>query len=170
MCWLDEIWTFDLFCCCRYRLSDFKDIWHTHSDYLYSFSGFLVPTHTQFLFDILFQNMAQLMLLPLTVSCFSKIQIGVTFLVLAHPGSPGQKAVKWVLLLSFPESLHGGWWASSPNENVWEWNAWTGFPGADKNWLQPGKTMLFLDWQTNSLEKYATSSVGYNTSFSLTPV
>ena len=29
--------------------------------------------------------MAQLMPLPLTVSCFSKIQIGFTFLVLAHP-------------------------------------------------------------------------------------
>jgi len=32
--------------------------------------------------------------LPLTVSCFSKIQIGFTFLVPAHPGSPGQTAVK----------------------------------------------------------------------------
>ena len=32
---------------------------------------------------------AQLMPLPLTVSCFSKIQIGFTYLVLAHPGSPG---------------------------------------------------------------------------------
>ena len=32
--------------------------------------------------------MAQLMPLPLTVSCFSKIQIGFTFLVPAHPGSP----------------------------------------------------------------------------------
>ena len=31
-----------------------------------------------------------LMPLPLTVSCFSKIQIGVTFLVLAYPGSPGK--------------------------------------------------------------------------------
>ena len=41
-------------------------------------------------------HMAQLMLLPLTVSCFSKIQIGFTFLVPAHPGSPGQRAVKWV--------------------------------------------------------------------------
>ena len=29
-------------------------------------------------------HMAQLMPLPLTVSCFSKIQIGFTFLVLAH--------------------------------------------------------------------------------------
>jgi len=28
--------------------------------------------------------------LPLAVSCFSKIQIGFTFLVLAHPGSPGK--------------------------------------------------------------------------------
>jgi len=40
--------------------------------------------------------MAQLMPLQLTVSCFSKIQIGFTFLVLAHPGSPGQRAVKQV--------------------------------------------------------------------------
>ena len=41
-------------------------------------------------------HMAQLMPLPLTVSCFSKIQIGFTILVLAYPGSPGQRAVKWV--------------------------------------------------------------------------
>ena len=41
-------------------------------------------------------HMAQLMPLPLTVSGFSKIQIGFTFLVPAHPGSPGQRAVKWV--------------------------------------------------------------------------
>ena len=39
-------------------------------------------------------RMAQLMPLPLTVSCFSKIQIGFTFLISAHPGSPGKKAVK----------------------------------------------------------------------------
>ena len=39
---------------------------------------------------------AQLMPLPLTVSCFSEIQIGFTFLVPAHPGSPGKRAVKWV--------------------------------------------------------------------------
>jgi len=35
--------------------------------------------------------MAQLMPLPLTVFCFSKIQIGFTFLVPAHPGSPSRK-------------------------------------------------------------------------------
>ena len=45
-------------------------------------------------------HMAQLMPLPLTVSCFSKIQIGFTFLVPAHPGSPGQRAVKRVCVCS----------------------------------------------------------------------
>ena len=39
-------------------------------------------------------HMAQLMQLPLAVSCFSKIQIGSTFLVPAHLGSPGKRAVK----------------------------------------------------------------------------
>ena len=39
---------------------------------------------------------AQLMPLPLTVSCFSKIQIRFAFLVPAHPGSPGKWAVKRV--------------------------------------------------------------------------
>jgi len=34
--------------------------------------------------------------LPLTDSCFSKIQIGFAFLVPAHPGSPGQRAIKRV--------------------------------------------------------------------------
>jgi len=41
-------------------------------------------------------HMAQLMPLPLTVSCFSKIQIGFTFLVPAHLGSPGQRSVRLV--------------------------------------------------------------------------
>jgi len=41
-------------------------------------------------------HMAQLMPLPLTVSCSSKIQIGFTFLVPAHLGSPGKRAVKQV--------------------------------------------------------------------------
>jgi len=39
-------------------------------------------------------HMAQLMPLPLTISCSSKSRLvllpGFTFLVLAHPGSPGQ--------------------------------------------------------------------------------
>jgi len=41
-------------------------------------------------------HMAQLMSLPHTVSCFSKIQIGFTFLVPAHLGSPGKRAIKRV--------------------------------------------------------------------------
>jgi len=38
-------------------------------------------------------HVAQLMPLPLTVSCY---QIGFTFLVQAYPGGPGQRAVKRV--------------------------------------------------------------------------
>ena len=41
-------------------------------------------------------HIAQLMPLPLTVSCFSKIQIDFTFLEPAYPGSPGKRAIKWV--------------------------------------------------------------------------
>jgi len=41
-------------------------------------------------------HMAQRIPLPLTVSCFSKIQIGFTFLVPADPGSPAQRVVKRV--------------------------------------------------------------------------
>ena len=41
-------------------------------------------------------HMAQLMPLPLTISCSSKIQIGFTFLEPAYLGSPGKRAVKRV--------------------------------------------------------------------------
>ena len=47
-------------------------------------------------------HMAQLMPLPLTVSCLSKIQIGFAFLVPAHPDSPGQRAVKRVCVCARP--------------------------------------------------------------------
>jgi len=43
-------------------------------------------------------HMAQMMPLPLTVSCFSKIQIGFTFLVPAYPGGPGKRAIKRVCI------------------------------------------------------------------------
>jgi len=43
-------------------------------------------------------HMAQPMPLPLTASCFSKFQIGFTFLVPAHPGSPGKSDVKRVFV------------------------------------------------------------------------
>ena len=44
-------------------------------------------------------HMAQLMPLPLTVSRFSKIQIGFTFLIPAYVGSPGKRAIKLVCVL-----------------------------------------------------------------------
>ena len=55
-------------------------------------------------------RMTQLMPLPLTVSCFSKIQIGFTVLVPAHPGSPGQRAVKMVCVCVcvYCATLHSG--------------------------------------------------------------
>ena len=48
---------------------------------------------------------AQLMPLPLTVSCFSKIQIGCTFLVPAHPGNPGQRPLNRFDFLFFLTKL-----------------------------------------------------------------
>ena len=41
-------------------------------------------------------HMAQLMLMPLTISCSIKIQIAFTFLVPAYMGCPGQRSVKRV--------------------------------------------------------------------------
>ena len=53
-------------------------------------------------------HVAQLMPLPLSVSCFSKIQIGFTFLVPAHLGSPGKRAVKRVCVCG-PSGVPMGW-------------------------------------------------------------
>ena len=72
-------------------------------------------------------HMAQLMPLPLTVSCFSKIQIGFTFLVLADPGSPGKRAIKRVFVQGRGQSITFGglepraWRAreSEPITGVW---------------------------------------------------
>ena len=61
-------------------------------------------------------HMAQLMPLPLTVSCFSKIQIGFTFLVPAHPGSTRKRAVKRVCVCVMAEgSLQG----QQANSQLW---------------------------------------------------
>ena len=56
-------------------------------------------------------HMAQLTPMPLTVSCSSKIQIGFTFLVPAHLGSPGKRAVKRVCVCVYfifyrPHQMH----------------------------------------------------------------
>jgi len=62
--------------------------------------------------------MSQLMPLPLTVSCFSEIQIGFTFLVPAHLGSPGKRAVKPVYVSIFSAfsalTLLVGWQEGHP--------------------------------------------------------
>jgi len=50
-------------------------------------------------------HIVQLMPLPLTVSCFSKIQIGFTFLLPAYPGSPGKRAVKCVCVCVLSANL-----------------------------------------------------------------
>jgi len=44
--------------------------------------------------------MAQLMPLPLTVTCFSKIQIGFTFLALAHQVVPESVPLNWCVCVS----------------------------------------------------------------------
>ena len=50
-------------------------------------------------------HIAKLMPLSLIVSCFSKIQIGFTFLVPAHLGSPGQRAVKWIYVCVYVQMV-----------------------------------------------------------------
>jgi len=50
-------------------------------------------------------HIAKLMPLSLIVSCFSKIQIDFTFLVPAHPGSPGQRAVKWIYVCMYVQMV-----------------------------------------------------------------
>jgi len=50
--------------------------------------------------------MVQLMPLPLTVSCFSKIQIGFTFLLPAHPGSPEKGPLKGCVCILFEKYIH----------------------------------------------------------------
>jgi len=56
-------------------------------------------------------HMVQRIPLPLTVSCFSKIQIRFTFLVSAHPGSPGQRVVKRVCVCVVGPAI----WNGSPS-------------------------------------------------------
>ena len=57
-------------------------------------------------------HMAQLMSLPLTVSCFSKIQIGFAFLVLAHLGSPGKGPLDGCVCVCYLLNM-GRWYHSS---------------------------------------------------------
>jgi len=58
-------------------------------------------------------HMAQLMPLPLTVSCFSKTQIGFTFLVPTHLGSPRKGPLNGCVCVCYRGSVYGmavpGW-------------------------------------------------------------
>ena len=65
-------------------------------------------------------HMAQVMPLPLIVSCFSKIQIGFTFLVPADPDSPGKMAVKRVCVCHVPLS-HLQFYGSSTLQPFFTW-------------------------------------------------
>ena len=51
-------------------------------------------------------HMVQLMPLPLTVSSFSKIQIGLTFLVPAHLGSPGKEPLNRCVFVTTVSELY----------------------------------------------------------------
>ena len=53
-------------------------------------------------------HMAQLMPLPLTVSCFSRIQIGFTFLVSAYPGSSGHRVCVCVCVSNITANFSAG--------------------------------------------------------------
>jgi len=61
--------------------------------------------------------MAQLMPLPLTVSCFSKIQIGFTFLVPAHLGSPGKGPLNVCVVIVERQEGDGDFSQISSEEN-----------------------------------------------------
>ena len=80
-------------------------------------------------------HMAQLMPLPLTVSCFSKIQIGFTFLVTAHLGSPGKGPLNGcVYTVLIPSVL---------------WYCWLGNRKGIrpvKNWVVGAGVVICLEW------------------------
>jgi len=64
---------------------------------------------------------AQLMPLPLTVCCFSKVQIGFTFLVPAHPGSPdkGMCCPEYVYFYLRLTLYHCLWVIKRSLQSVW---------------------------------------------------
>jgi len=80
-------------------------------------------------------HMAKLMPLPLTVSCFSKIQIGFTFLLLVYPGSPRQRAIKSVCVCERErervKDRYGNLRQTSHHKEVWFAGSltWNSLPG-----------------------------------------
>jgi len=114
-------------------------------------------------------HMAQLMPLPLTVSCFSKIQIGFTFLVPAHLSSPGKGAVKRVcvsaeiriiarqilelLLLLYTRST-----ASFPGQL-----GWAGAEGKTSLDLNEARNYWVWGWQWHHLDYMQTICISLQT-------
>ena len=108
-------------------------------------------------------HMAQLMPLPLTVSCFSKTQVGFTFLVPAHPGSPGQRAVKRVCVcvcLQVTRTLQHNYvtpWSTSNSANALLLNltvrhCHTGLPAC----VRPTHALEMHDLKMKDKEKWVT--------------
>jgi len=97
--------------------------------------------------------MTQRIPLPHTVSCFSKIQIGFTFLVLAHQGSPGQRAVKRVCVRVFSRTTRVSQYQKGKTsldlnevrgDGVWGWQ-WH-----QLDYMQTTDTSLQTDNHTNT--------------------
>ena len=88
---------------------------------------------------------AQLMPLPLTVSCSSKIQIGFTFLVPADLGSPGQRTVKRMYVCMFwPICLMAG---AVEGQNIWGAGPYTSLP-SPAPWKCPKSHLASTDCGT----------------------
>jgi len=80
-------------------------------------------------------HMAQLMPLLLTVSCFSKIQIGFTYLVPAHLGSPGKRAVKRACVCD---------WCFVPRRYLWRMSSTkSGKPMSSMRFISSSTTQLW---------------------------
>jgi len=92
-------------------------------------------------------HMAQLMPLPLTVSCFSIMQIGFTFLVPMHPGCPGKRAVKRVCVCVCSQV------AVSPDARV---DACAHFDGRRQHTMTKGDSLII------NTSKYPLASVCHN--------
>ena len=98
-------------------------------------------------------HMAQLMPLPLTVSFFSKIQFGFTFLVPAHLDSPGKRSVKQVCVLGQSFLFLGSPLPPFPKTNIWGlveqdfFACWiSSQPSVPKQWKKLKALMLAMAW------------------------
>jgi len=92
-------------------------------------------------------HMAKLTPLPLIVSCFRKIQIGFTFLVPAHLGSPGKRAVKWVCVccLGLP-----GWASTRRVKPIWIFTYFTEARDSEWQWHPLGHMQVCTSLQTDN--------------------